>query len=334
MLYTTTGLHGDITVASAIVLAPSNVHVPLPVIAWTHGTTGVAEGCAPSLLSHPFANVPALDAAIGQGWAVVATDYTGLGTAGTGSYLIGSDEAHATLDAVRAAHRLGGLSLSSGTIIWGHSEGGHAALWTGMLAPAYAPDVTLAGVAAMAPASDLPALVTAAQGTIVGKILSAYIVAAYAATYEDIRPNELLRPGAQLLARGMARRCMAGVGALPAVAQAWLAGDSLFRTPPSQGVFGDRLGQNVPAGAIAAPVFIAQGLDDKLVLPRIQQAYVATHCAGQAWRYRTYPGLDHLSLVSPGSPLEHDLIDWSRERFAGKPVQDRCPAERSLANAR
>ncbi len=101
------------------------------------------------------------EAVVQQGWAVVVTDYAGLGTAGPHPYLIGEGEARSVLDATRAARQLDDISLSTETVVWGHSQGGHAALWTGQLAPTYAPDVGVIAVAAMAPAANLPALIEA-----------------------------------------------------------------------------------------------------------------------------------------------------------------------------
>src|SRR5262245_59502212 len=104
ILYTTTDTFGKPAVASAVVMAARSAQEgPLPVVAWAHGTTGVVPGCAPSLLEDPFAHVPALPQLLEHGWLYVATDYTGLGTAGPHPYLIGSGQARAVLDAVRAA---------------------------------------------------------------------------------------------------------------------------------------------------------------------------------------------------------------------------------------
>ena len=51
------------------------------------------------------------------------------------------------------------MRLGEQTVVWGHSQGGHAALWTGQLAPTSAPELDIAGVAALAPASNLPGLI-------------------------------------------------------------------------------------------------------------------------------------------------------------------------------
>ncbi|NTU81277.1 MAG: hypothetical protein HGA45_18165, partial [Chloroflexales bacterium] len=123
VLYTTTRADGVPAVASSLVVAPANPPPgSRPVIAWAHGTTGVDETCAPSLLKDPFGAgaTPALDQVIANGWVLVATDYIGLGTEGPHAYLVGPQAGRAVLDAVRAARQMPALSLSDQTVVWGH----------------------------------------------------------------------------------------------------------------------------------------------------------------------------------------------------------------------
>jgi hypothetical protein len=137
ILYTTTIDEGRPALASALVIAPRDIPAgPLPFIAWTHGTTGCAQNCAPSLLPDPLVAGAMFiaDRVIERGWVMVATDYVGLGTAGPHPYLIGQGEGRSALDSIRAVHQLKTLNLSDTTVVWGHSQGGHAALWTGGLA--------------------------------------------------------------------------------------------------------------------------------------------------------------------------------------------------------
>jgi hypothetical protein len=118
------------------------------VVAWAHPTSGLADHCAPS--RHGMRGLACmhgwLDALLRRGYVVVATDYEGLGTPGLHPYLVGASEGHAVLDGVRAAARLRGAGVGGRTVAWGFSQGGHAALWTGEVARAYAPDVRLSGV--------------------------------------------------------------------------------------------------------------------------------------------------------------------------------------------
>ena len=90
-----------------------------------------------------------------DGYVVAATDYPGLGTPGPHPYLVGLSEARAVIDSVRVARSLPGAGGGNRFIVWGHSQGGHAALFTGLIAKSYAPELSLLGVAAAAPASEL-----------------------------------------------------------------------------------------------------------------------------------------------------------------------------------
>lgn len=329
VLYATTHANGSPALASAIVVASTaDAAGSSPIIAWAHGTTGIVPACAPSLSPQPLDGMPGLALAMQRQWVIVATDYAGLGTAGTEAYLVGADEAHSVLDAVRAARQMRELTLSSDVVVWGHSQGGHAALWTGMLANTYAPELHVAGIAALAPATDLPALEDYTQDMLIGRILSSYIVTAYSEAYPDISRHDTLRFSASLPAHDMSRRCLDGPGALPAIADAWIVHGAIFKHDPASGSLGRRLRENIPNGAIHAPVLIAQGLDDPLVTPSIQKAFVLSDCArGQSIDYATYAGKDHLSLLAAGSPLETDLVNWTQDRFRGVAVASGCVAE-------
>ena len=150
-----------------------------PVVSWSHGTVGVADRGAPSLDSEELAEVGdptgppmivhrkinaaphgLLNEFLNRGWAVVMTDYEGLGTRGPHPYLFGTSEARGVLDIVRAARALhnrdsatGHETISRRFVIVGHSQGGQAALFAAHLAPTWTTELTLLAVAAIAPAS-------------------------------------------------------------------------------------------------------------------------------------------------------------------------------------
>ena len=65
ILYTTTTKDGAPALASGVVAVPESTSTgPRPVIAWNHGTNGIARACAPSLTSNAISSaaIPALDA--------------------------------------------------------------------------------------------------------------------------------------------------------------------------------------------------------------------------------------------------------------------------------
>lgn len=329
ILYTTTRGDGTAAVASALVVVPRGGDGPWPVVDWVHGTTGYAETCAPSLAVRPFESGAffLLDEVIGHGWAVVATDYVGLGTRGPHPYLVGPDTAHAVLDAARAARELADARLGADDVVWGHSQGGGGALWTGALAADYAPDRRLDGVAALAPASDLPGLVANLPNVTGGSVFASFVAAAYTATYPDVTTRDYVRPGAEVTLRQMATRCLAEPGVLVSVlgALALSRDPDLFSREPTTGAFGRRLAENVPPAAGSAPLLLAQGGADGLVLRSVQDGYVDGLCAaGRQVDYRVYDGRDHVPLVEPDSPLVPDLLAWTRDRFAHRPAPAGC----------
>ena len=115
MLYGSTGVDGNAVAVSGTVSIPKG-KAPKggwPVITWAHGTTGIADACAPSRdsASNPAHAIidyayPLLQRWLKAGYAVVRTDYEGLGTPGDHPYLIGRSEGYSTLDMVRAARKL------------------------------------------------------------------------------------------------------------------------------------------------------------------------------------------------------------------------------------
>jgi uncharacterized membrane protein HdeD (DUF308 family)/alpha-beta hydrolase superfamily lysophospholipase len=328
ILYTTTRADGVPAVASGLVVVPTApASAPRPLIALAHGTTGVARTCAPSVLPDPFAAGAffALDRVVEEGWALVATDYVGLGTEGPHPYLIGEPSARSVLDSIRAARQLTDASIGDETVVWGHSQGGGAALWTGILAPTYAPDANVIGVAALAPASDLIGLMENLGNVPAGSIFATYVLEAYAAVYGDVDLDDYVRPTARSSFDAAAGRCLAEPAALVSVIGSLAFDMSIFRGDLASGPLLDRLQENIPDGTIEAPLLLGQGEADQLVLPAVQSAFVEARCAdGQPIDFRTYPGLDHVPLVEADSPLIPELFDWTNDRLAGTPPTPTC----------
>ena len=336
ILYTTTRADNSPAIASAIVVAPeqrrSGAH---PVIAWAHGGTGMVPGCAPSVMAHPFGDRMSggawalLPELLAENWVFVGTDYIGLGTTGGHAFLVGDEGARAVFDAVRAAHRISEIDLDDRIVVWGYSQGGHAALWSGIRAQEYAPDLKVWGIAAVAPASDLRPFGAAAPSTTFGKLIMpivwSLIIRSYSASYPDVDEGFYIRNRARPFVNDMAGRCLGEWKTLFSVVEgALFPGSGIFAHDPADGPLATRLEQNSPMGPIPMPEMIAQGDQDDLM--DVQRHFVAARCAaGQRINFRTYAGHDHMSVLASDSPLLIDLIEWTRDRFAGQPASANCP---------
>lgn len=328
ILYSTSDRSGTIGIASALVVAPDDDELH-PVISWGHGTTGYARACAPSLLPEPFKSggMYGLRQITSQGWAMVATDYPGLGTEGAQPYLIGFDSGHAVLDATRAARQLDDTRISRRTVLWGHSQGGHAALWASEVAASYAPDLKVLGTAAISPASDLPALVDDMEHVVGGAVLESFVLASYAAKYPNVNSSDYLRPGTEFAMREYPKRCLSSpesvVSALSVAAR--VADPQMFRTNPGTGALGARLRENIPAPSKDTPLLLVDGTSDALISPSVQQSYVSMLCAkGQAVDFRELSGQDHVSMLYGNSTFLPELVSWTHDRFWYEPATPTC----------
>jgi acetyl esterase/lipase len=325
VLYRSVGLDEKPIAVSAVVIVP-DAKAPdggLPVIAWAHPTTGIARDCAPSLRGEGvLMTIPGFKEMIEFGFVVAATDYPGLGTAGEHPYLVGVSEARAVLDSVRAARELAGAGERFA--VWGHSQGGHAALWTGELAAEYAPELKLVAVAAAAPASELGALFEDDLSTVAGEGLTALTVEAWSRIYgapvdEVVLPDALsdvAKIGAECLTKFTDlvedERAIKGLG------RKFLKADPVT-TPPWKGFVSTNTPGNKAAGA---PVFISQGSADTIVDPPVTINFAEKLCAqGATVAFLEVPGIAHDNIARRTGP---EAVSWIADRFAGKPAQTNC----------
>ncbi|GKW26305.1 lipase family protein [Pectobacterium polonicum] len=113
-----------------------------PVVVWTHGTIGVGTSCAPSLNPRSARDSQYLNTWLSLGFAIVAPDYAGLGSAGLHHYLNSRGEAWSVLDSVKAS--LTTFPLQNKLTIVGQSQGAHAAFASTGYQPDYAPNLNIA----------------------------------------------------------------------------------------------------------------------------------------------------------------------------------------------
>lgn len=314
VLYHSESLRGKDIVVSGVVVVPdgSKPAAGRPVVTYAHGTTGTADRCAPSKLPTAASNIPDVEDWIRAGYVVTATDYEGLGTPGLHPYLVGASEGRSVLDIVRAAGQLGGAASSNHVVIFGHSQGGHAALWAGQIAPSYAPELRIDGVVAAAPAADLKTLYGVAASV---PAYAGYVVMAgegFAAAIPGLSMSDVLTPRAI----PEARRAVDTMCSDALIAK-FATGPSVVATDPmSIPKWAAAIEANVPGSdPTPAPTLVVQGGADALVPSALNRKYVQEHCtAGGGYEYREYPGASHTGVLSAS---EADVVAWVAARVAG-----------------
>lgn len=273
IMYRSTDVHGAPVVVTGVVVVPGT---PPPaggrtVVSWGHPTTGSAPQCAPSYGFDPTIGIEGLRSLLDRGYAVVATDYAGMGTAGPDSYLVGVTEGNNVLDAVRAAQGIDAAAISDRVILWGHSQGGQAVLFAAQEASTYAPELTIEAVAVAAPAADLRALLSAHLDDISGVTIGSYAFTAFAQVYADqpgVSLPDILTPAAIGIQPQMNRLCLlTNIPELHRIGQP-VVGDFTTADPTTTEPWQTLLSDNsAGATAFAAPLYVAQGLSDELVVP-------------------------------------------------------------------
>ena len=327
ILYWSTGLTGEPTQVSGVVIVPRGIAPPQgrPVVAWAHPTTGVVSRCAPSLARVFFDSVQGLRAMLARGYVVAASDYPGLGTPEVHPYLVGQSEARAVLDSVRAASEIPGVSAGDRFAVWGHSQGGQAALFVGLEAKHYAPELNIVGVAAAAPATDLAALMTEDLGTGGGNNITAMTLWSWSQVY-GAPMSDMITPQAKPVIERLVNLCierwfdvLTRRSPTQALKRSFLRVDNLADREPWRRLLEENSPAPLPTGI---PVFLAQGSADGLVRPSVTEAYRARLCRnGSKVDFVLLPGVGHAFIARDAAST---AVAWIAGRFADQPAPTNC----------
>ena len=318
VVYGSTGLDGEPVAVSGIILAPEAPPAAgdaYPIVAWAHGTTGIADDCSPS---HGGVGslAPLLELAA-DGYVVTATDYEGLGTDGIHPYLVGISEGRSVLDSIRAAMGLPDAHAGTESVAIGFSQGGHATLWAAELQPTYAPDLSVLGAFAASPPTDLYGLEKwafekAADGNVDAAAPMMLMFGAWNVIY-DARLDFLTDTG-QALATAAPDWCF------PTMPSA----TPYHSDPAGLLAWRELLAANSPGAARTdVPIRVVSPEGDESVDYDTQVAGVAVMCAmGDTVELVTVPG-GHDASIRPPSAWA-GAITWIGDRFAGVPAISTC----------
>jgi len=326
--YWTSGDRNQPIRVSGMVIAPRERSRggPRRVIAWTHGLIGISKRCAPSLGNTNFTLIPALDNVVRRGYTVVAPDYPGLGSDMVHPVLVGASEGKSALDAVRAARSIPEADAGSRFAVWGESQGGHAALWTGQLWSSYASDLQLVGIAAIVPPTDLHRNFKEGSDARVRALLTAYTATSWSRYYGA--PMSTLGPrSVQNVMTRLADNNCVNFDAKPklgtiigiAIAQRAIRNLDLGAKQP----WGRLMRENSPsAAAIKVPALIATGTGDTIVAPAVVRDFARAACAaGKTVRFISVPGGEHGTVARTEAEA---TLGWIDARFAGGRAPSNC----------
>ena len=349
IMYRSTDVHGNPMAVTGTYFEPYNDWPgggPRPLLVYGPGTQGQGDQCAPSrqfnqgIHWRPFLDLAFnyeelfVSTMVARGFAIVMTDYQGLGTPGLHTYVGRVPQGNAMLDAARAAKRLPDTSLDpDGPLaFWGYSQGGGAAASAAELASQYAPELNVVGTYAGAPPADLKELFPYADGSVlvgaVGYALNS-VITAYPEHADAIR-SKLTPRGEDFLFK-VADQCVAETLAkfMFRHLQPYFNEDidQLVNEEPFSSLFDEqKLGRFKPD----APVMILSNRFDPLVpwtgANQLGRDWCAQGADVQFWTNEEPPFLNK-AIVNHALPMLVDgerAMQWIADRFNGLPTTPNC----------
>ncbi|CAN9148270.1 unnamed protein product [Alternaria alternata] len=341
--YTSVDIRGYTVPVTGFVAFPyanqTNGHL-FRTVAWSHGTSGVFKGCAPSVMPGLYA-YGSWTHFIENGYAVVATDYAGLGNNYIDHrYVALAGHANDVFYSVAAVRKVFGASLTTEWISAGHSQGG-GSVWSLAESPLVANTSSIAGkylgTVAQAPgvlmgSTAIAALQTSGNSSSDATTSSGVfgVVGFAVLGFQNVYPNETfdwLNPTfrRRLDLSKKSQACYYAMSSLVADLEfnsvinldSNATAEQLLRTISII----DELSA-VSVSKSSQPVLVIQGLDDVAVLPTVvESAYKSSCQAGSEILLQLYPGLGHNSVVSASAS---NVLKWIDDRFTSKPTLGYC----------
>lgn len=329
---------------------------PRPVVAFSVGTIGQGDQCAPSSMLAVGLNLSvlgsigvnyegtAINNLLAKGVAVVLTDYVGLGTPDRPhTYMNRNDQAHAVLDAARVASKVPGSSVKADSKVgtYGYSQGGGAAGAAAEEASTYAPELKMGGSYVGAPPADLEKVLPGIDGSPIAGVAGYFINGAASehpevASFLDANASD---KGKEMLKK-VANQCIAdtlisyGGHSTTEFTKSGEPLSTLMAREPKilSLVRAQRLGSQKPV----APVRVATGVADDVV-PHGQARQLALDWCSKGANV-TYAPISNSStgkqsLLNHFGPMISDQTaarDWLVARLSGQPVTSNCSSVSSM----
>ena len=324
ILYTST----DLRWKSGIVPVSGTFYLPKgtppaggwPFVSWAHGTLGVADICAPSWAGHKPRDATYIQRWLENGFAVVATDYQGLGGPGPHPYLNWEAEGRSVLDAARAALAAYPDKLARKVFVTGQSQGSGGAIGATRIAPTYAPDLPLQASVATGVVSTFPMGPYKAPSTKIASPHYLTLLMLGGALPDNVPPDSLMREKGEALLMAARERCSPD---MRTVAQKeGITAANVFREPIDKVEARLAPVTDMKPVKLPVPVLLGTGQADKVLVPRRQFAAVKALCsAGSDIVWKTYAGATHNGGLLASFP---DALALFKSVLAGQKVASNC----------
>lgn len=318
------GLDGKSTTVSGALFVPGSAPPPggHPLISYAHGTTGITRDCGPSDQDMMFGDLTAVADFLTAGYAVVTTDYQGLGTRPESQpphpYLEPRTAAYNVIDAARAAQSAG-LGIGGRWFAVGRSQGGGAAWSTAEEFAQYGDGAgDLVGAVAVAPLLDAGYFVTRAQeGSLsrAQRFLYPLVVHGVAQARPGVNPGDHLAG----LGTEAVPVCSAGRTALAGLSVPDDAALNAVTPGAAQTLSRALEGYALPRLATNVPIAVFYGGTDPLIPVDVMEDTLARACElGDRLMRVRHDQQGH--GVDPGPAM----ATWMRDRLAGVPAPTDC----------
>ncbi|MGF0163424.1 lipase family protein [Streptomyces koyangensis] len=329
VMYRTTDRTGMPIAVTGTVLVPHKAHAaPRPIIGFAPGTQGLADKCAPSRQLAEGTEYEALPVKglLDEGYAVVVTDYQGLGTPGAHTYMDREAQGRAVLDALRAAQRLdaAGLPDAGPVALHGCSQGGGASASAAEPAPTYAPELKLQGAVVGAPPADMNEGADSMDGSLYGAFFNYALTGLSASCGIDTAPC-LTAHGRRVTNDLRDNLCTTqALANYPFLNSRFLTADGRPLTERLKRAPWDKIvaDQQLLRGTPAVPALLSHSALDDVVPQQVGRTLAAGWCRrGATVKFSGDHVPGHIAAIAATSS---EGRPWLADRFAGRSAPCTC----------
>lgn len=321
--YASRNVSGEPVLATGVVLVPPGTPPAggWPVIAWAHGTSGVARVCAPSLMKDLYYGWDGLFIYPLMGYAVVATDYAGLGSPGVHQYMWGRAQGNDVAYSIPAA-RAAVPSLGTKWVAIGHSQGGYAVLRVqSMDEKARAGFLGSIPIASGAEIADVWALSDARMRSVGSSMLM--MALSIKTVNRDFDVAKMIGPAARerlpaiekQVCLDAADEVMRGVTRENGRVEGWMAVPEVAGFARDNRIFNERYEH---------PILLLLSSGDEYIAPALQEQIPRDLCKFAARAtFKVLAGVNHSGTINASL---REQFAWMADRFAGRPAPPGCAA--------